>query len=372
MSGPGESAPYLRANIKAMADRRFPPNKAAVEGVAVIRSLSLNECPYPPSERVIEAIAEAARTGNRYPDPIARVLAARLATRMGVEPWQVVFGNGSDELIALGGWMALEPGKRAVMPAPSFQGYQIAAAVNEAEAAIVPLRADGVNDIDGLLAAVTPETRILYMSTVNNPSGGMVTDDELRRVVHETPDHVLLFIDDAYHEFGVDAGGPDAVKVALERNGGWVVSRTVSKAFALAGLRMGYAICGDHPTMQAFLKLKPTFNANALAQAAVTAALDDPEHARMILDSAARERGRLEEGLRAMGLDPLPSAANFVSVELPVAAADVANAMLQHGVLVRAWADPGWERFLRLSVGLPEDTDATLAALESALGTVTA
>lgn len=371
MSGPGEGAPYLRAHIKAMPDRRFPPNKAAVTGGGVIRSLSLNECPYPPSDRVLDAIARAARTANRYPDPIARKLAAKFAARMGVEPWQLVFGNGSDELIAFAGQMALTPETEAVMPEPSFQGYRIAAGNADAKAVIVPLRDDGVNDVDGLLAAVTPRTRILYMSTVNNPSGGMVTETELRRLVHETPDHVLLLIDDAYHDFGVHAGGPDAVPIAKERNGGWVVTRTVSKAYALAGLRMGYGVCGDHPTMQAFLKLKATFNANGLAQAAVSAALDDEDHRRMILDSAACERDRLNAGLAAIGLSPLPSAANFVSVELPVPAADVAAAMLEHGVLVRAWADPGWERFIRFSVGLPEDTDATLAALRAGLEAVT-
>ncbi|MCH8113653.1 MAG: aminotransferase class I/II-fold pyridoxal phosphate-dependent enzyme, partial [Proteobacteria bacterium] len=354
----------IREDILDLPDQVFPPTPGQVaerlgEDLK-LRLLALNECPYPPSAQVVRAIAQAAETANRYPDPQGRKLTRALAKRTGHPAEQIVLGNGSDELIFLLTLVTREEGAESIMPAPAFPGYRRAAVTLGAKPVTVPLREDGSTDVGGMLAAVTRRTRILFCAPVNNPIGGLMEDADLRRIIQETPPDILLVIDDAYHEYALHAGANDVLPLLKARSGPWAVLRTLSKAYALAGLRIGYCLCGDNDVAQALLKVKTVFNVNSLAQAAGLACLKDDAHRDRILDSCAQERRRLHDGVAEMGLASPRSIANFLTVRLPVPGQTVAAALARRGILVKAGMEPGYEDTIRVSAGLAEDTRALL------------
>lgn len=363
----GKRSSPIRASIHDRPPRQFPVFSAAAGGEGGVRVLAWNESPLPPSPKVLAAIAGAAPILNRYPDPGARRLTAALAARTGMAEDRVVCGNGSDELVAYAAEITLEPGDEAVMPDPSFPGYAWAAARVGGTPVRVDLLPDGRNDVDGLLAAVTDRTRLLFCAPVNNPSGGLLSAAELERIVERTPDHVLLVMDDAYYEFALQAGGADVLALLQRRSGPWVVLRTFSKAYSLAGLRVGYALSGSDEVGQSFLKAKFMFNVNALAQVAALAALDDEAYRGRIIETCASERARLASGLEGMGLAVMPSAGNFVSARLPMRGTEAAKAVSERGIQIKAWYEPGYEDCIRITVGMAEDTDAVLAALAEVL-----
>ena len=354
----------IREDILGLPDQVFPPTPGEVNerlgDDLKLRLLALNECPYPPSAQVVQAIAKAAETANRYPDPQGRVLARALAKRTGHPAEHIVLGNGSDELIFLLTLVTREEGAESIMPSPAFPGYRRAAITLAAKPVAVPLRDDGSTDVGAMLAAVTQRTRILFCAPVNNPIGGVMEDADLRRIVRETPPEVLLVIDDAYHEYALHAGVKDVLPLVKARSGPWAILRTLSKAYALAGLRVGYCLCGGNDVAQSLLKVKTVFNVNSLAQAAGIACLEDDAHRDLILESCSRERQRLQDGVAEMGLASPRSIANFLTVRLPVPGKTVAAALSRRGILVKAGTEPGYEDTIRVSVGLAEDTKALL------------
>ncbi|MBV9523435.1 MAG: aminotransferase class I/II-fold pyridoxal phosphate-dependent enzyme [Alphaproteobacteria bacterium] len=178
---------------------------------------------------------------------------------------------------------------------------------------------------------------------------------------------MLLAIDEAYHEYARFAGGSDILAALATRRGPWIVLRTFSKAYCLAGLRLGYALCSSADVAGAIGRGRTAFNANVLAQAAALAALDDEAHLKLVLQTCAVERGRLDAGCRALGLVPFPSVTNFMSIPVPLKAAEIVAAMQQRGILISAWGDGGRDDVIRISIGLPADTDAVLAALAEIL-----
>ena len=361
MSAPG--GPVRRA-VAALVPVGHPSQPTA-EGV---RRLNLNECPYPPSPAVIAALVAAAGRVNRYPDARGRALAGALAERLGVAVARIALGNGSDALIRLIGEVCLDAGDAIVVPAPSFGSYATAARVRDAEVTEVALAPGGAVDAGGLIAAVGPRTRIVFAANPNNPTGALVSGDELAALAEGVPERVLLVLDEAYFEFARHAGGADGLGALAGRRGPWVVLRTFSKAYALAGARIGYAICGDPALAQALDAARPTFFVNALAQAAALAALGDQAYAAELQRRNARDRERLAAGLAALGLDPMPSVTNFVAAALCRPAAPVIAALARRGILIAPIRAPGWEHFIRVSVGAPDDTDALLAALAEVLG----
>jgi histidinol-phosphate aminotransferase len=329
--------------------------------------LHLNECPYPPSPKVVEAIRRAAAGGNRYAEARPHALSERLAAMAGVEPERIVLGAGTDEILAMIAVMALGPGDAAVVPTPSFPRYRLSALMQGAEPVLAALKPDGSNDVMALLDAVDARTRVLYACTPNNPSGAPLAPDELERLAAGTPADVLLVVDEAYAEFNLFEGGVDALPALSRRQGPWISTRTFSKAYALAGLRIGYAIASDREIAEGLSKVKLNFNLNRLAVHAALAALDDIAHARELIGRAVAERNRVAGALEAMGLPPLPSRANFLSFDIRRAAGPVMRHMAERGVFVREWRDPGHESFIRITIGAPHENDRALAALREAL-----
>lgn len=336
-----------------------------------MRGLHLNECPLPPSPRVVDAVRDAAARANRYPDAQARALAEALSQRTGVAPEAIVFGTGSEELLNLTTLIALEPGDEVVTAVPAFGRYVKATKIAGGVPVRVPVQANGSNDIAGMLRAITPRTRIVYCALPNNPTGWMNTEAEVRALVAGVPETALLLIDEAYYEFSRYAGGPDVLAmVKSTRRGPWMALRTFSKAYCLAGLRLGYALCSGVEVANALQRVRTAFNANALVQAAALAALEDEAHLEKVLSVCATERRRLDQGLRALGLTPMQTVTNFMSIPLPapMKSADVVAQMRERGILIGAWADGGRDDVIRISIGAADDTDAVLAAMAEILG----
>lgn len=350
---PAYRGPQTIADLRKLPGRQLP--------------LHLNESPHPPSPRAIAAARDSLGDLNRYPDIHAHALAGAIAARTGVPASRIVFGVGSDELIQLICEVTLKPGDRCVVPAPSFPRYAVSARLQGAVPHRVKLDAEGANDAVGLIAAVDARTPVMFACTPNPPSGGMMTAAAVIALATQVPATTLLVVDEAYHEFGRHAGGPDALAALARRKGPWIALRTFSKAYALAGLRVGYALCGSEVEAEALRRAKLQFNVTVPAQAAALAAIEDQAHLDATLAAVAAERAQLSAGLRGLQLRVYPSAANFVSADLGIPSLEVMQALAARGIHVRDWRDPEHTTQLRITVGLPTDTDAVLAELRDIL-----
>lgn len=332
-----------------------------------VHMLHFNESPYPPSPKAIEAVQAIAGNLNRYPDSQGKALAQALSLRTDIPAARIVFGCGSDEIIHDVCTFALSPGDHAVVPAPTFPSFAMEARIQGATPIRVRLTAAGANDTAGLVAAVTDRTRVVFCCTPNPPTGGFVDAAGIEEIARGVPESVLLVVDEAYHEFGRHAGGPDVLPILAKRRGPWVVMRTFSKAYGLAGARLGYALCGSDEVAEAIRKVKLHFGATATAQAAALAALEDDAYLDKVVAAVARERERLSAGLKLLGLKVFPSAANFVSAVMPIPAARVMEELRKRRILIRDWRDPEHLQEIRITVGLAEDTNAVIAALRDIL-----
>jgi histidinol-phosphate aminotransferase len=357
---------YLRRN---MQNREFfnPTTSPAHERGKHIIRMDLNECPYPPSPKAIAAMQAHADKLNRYPDGTCPQLTERLAAMTGVPARQICWGSGSTQLLKSIMEMVIAPGEHLVSPSLLWHRFHGVYETLDADVTMVPNLGDGHIDIDGLMNAIGNNTRLAVLLTPNNPTGLMLDADQIRRVCDETPENVLLFIDEAYHEFAVHAGGADALQIVKDRKGPWVVSRTFSKAYALAGARLGYAYCSSEELANALRLITSTFNISAFAEVGALAALDDTEYKDFIMDSNATERGRIIDGLKDLGCKPMQSVTNFVAAETGVPGAQVVAEMRARGIRIGRLADAGFETYVRISMGQPSDTDVCLGALKEVL-----
>jgi histidinol-phosphate aminotransferase len=358
----------IRRAINEMAPFASPPveqdlREGGFEG-RILR-LHLNECPYPPSPKVVAAIQEAAASVNRYPDSWWRQPAAVLAKRTGVPRHRIVFGNGSDQLLNAFSDLVLEAEHSAIVPEPSFHRYLLAIQMQGAEIIKVPLDRRGANDVEAMLAAVRGDTRLIYIASPNNPTGAMLGAEELRRLADGVPGHVLLVLDEAYHEFARRENGPDALEEIRHRTGPWAVLRTFSKAYGIAGLRIGYALCGSDEIAEGLNKLRQIFQVNSIAIAAASAALEDEEYGRELVEKVAAERDRVIAEMEAMDVHPLPTAGNFITADIGRPAGPVVQALAERGIMIGVirTPSPGYETYIRLTVGTGEEMDILLAAL---------
>ncbi|GGL90221.1 histidinol-phosphate transaminase [Nakamurella endophytica] len=328
--------------------------------------LASNELPFPTLPVVAEAVAaaaagDAARGLNRYPDNGATALVRLLGERLGQDTERIIVGCGSVALCQQLVQAVAGEGDEVLFGWRSFEAYPIVTEIAGARPVRVPVTAGQALDLDALAAAVTPRTRLVYVCTPNNPTGTTVAAAELERFLDRVPDDVLVAVDEAYREFDVEPGSPDGVEVASRRSN-VVALRTLSKAYGLAGLRVGYAV-GDPAVVQALGKVAVPFAVNLLAQAAAVAALGAEEELRPRWAAVVRERERVTEDLRELGYDVPTSQANFVWLPLADAALDFAGHAEQHGVIVRAFGGPGGG--VRVTVGAPAENDLFLAAARS-------
>lgn len=368
MTGPTadtDTVPAPRVRRMPPAPPASPPSDLGAQWP--VRNMHLNESPFAPSPAVVEAMQRVAAGLNRYPDHDGQQLVAALSQRLAVPVDRIVIGAGTNDLLFASGEVALDPGDEAVAPDPGFVTYARVITLRDAVYRGVPVRADGVLDIEAMLAAVTPRTRLVYVASPNNPTGGMLALDEIEHLIAQLPDHLLLHYDEAYFEFGRHAGGPDALPLLMRRRGPWITTRTFSKAYSLAGARVGYGIASSRALADAYRNIRISFSINAVALAGARAALDDMDYVAAVLDHTASERERLAGAFAALGMHTLPSAANFVTVITPRPAGELAAALQKENVFVMPmpWRDTAGA--LRITIGSREDNDAVVAGLRRAL-----
>ncbi len=371
LTEPSKYLPYIRRVLQDMPPKFDPPTEGKLRHSGLdtsrILPMGLNECLLPPSPRMLEAIRGALSRINRYPDAQCPALTDVIVERTGIPAERIVWGNGSDDIIH--GTIALAPsaGGRIVLPVPTFWGYRAIILASGAHLVTVDNRADGMPDADGIVARARENACIAFCITPNNPSGAMLCAVDFEKIADGVPADTILFVDEAYYEFGVHAGAPDLLPILARRNGPWVLARTFSMAYAMAGMRIGFGLCSSEALAQALKKTTGVFNVPLLAQAAALAALADTAHLQWILDEVAAGRRQLSDGMRALGLAPLDSVGNFVSARVPLTGQAAIKAMLARGVQINAWSDPGYEHFIRITVGTAEMNSRCLAALKDVL-----
>jgi histidinol-phosphate aminotransferase len=355
---------FFRSSVNALTP--YQPGKPVEDvqrelGLARVVKLASNEGPFGPFPAALDAMERAAGELNRYPDGGTYRLHEAVAARHGVAIDEVVAGAGADGCIDMLSQAILDPGDEIVCGWPSFPSYVIYARKQGAEAALVPLR-DLRYDLDALLDAVTPRTKLVYICHPNNPTGSMNTTDELDAFFESVPEHVLTVVDQAYFEYIDRSDYPDAIERYLKRGRRVIVLRTFSKIYGLAGLRVGYAV-GPQRCIASMAKVRRPFDVAATAQLAAVASIgDDAEVARRRRVNADGLR-RLEEILRAHGLEPAPAVGNFVYVETGADANELFERLLREGIIVRPLAGFGSPSAVRVSVGTPGELDEFAAAL---------
>ena len=345
-----------------------------------ISKVASNENPFGPSPLALAAMQKALAGVNLYPDGNAFYLKQKLAAKLGVEPANLVLGNGSNEIIefvghALLGGTGILPARTndtGKMPAPPevvvsqycFAVYPIVTKLFGANLITVPAKNYG-HDLPAMLKAITPQTRIVFVANPNNPTGTLAPREELIRFVNEVPDDVLLVMDEAYIEFLNDP--PDLVSlVRLGARKNLILMRTFSKIYGLAGLRIGYGI-GNPGFISALEKIRQPFNINLLAQTAALAALDDAEHVRKTRANNFAGLEIFERAFRDLKLEFVPSHANFILVRVGEGQR-VFEAMQKQGVIVRPMGGYQLPEWIRISVGTPKENERCLGALRFALG----
>jgi histidinol-phosphate aminotransferase len=358
---------------RAIADLvPYEPGKPVEEvqrelGIERCIKLASNEGPFPPFPAALEAIERAARDVNRYPDGGVWALRAALAEKHGVAHDEIVVGAGADGVIDLLSQATIDPGDEIVCGWPSFPSYVLYAAKLGAVTTKVPLR-DHVYDLDALLEAIGPRTKLVYVCHPNNPTGTANGRAELDAFLDRVPEHVLVVLDQAYFEYIDDPDYADGVEYFREGRR-LVVLRTFSKIYGLAGLRVGYGVA---PTdvVTATSKVRRAFDVTATAQAAALASLgDDAEIARRRAVNA-EGRAALEESMRSHGLDPVvPSFANFLYVDVGEGR-EVFERLMQLGVIVRPLSGFGSPGAIRVTVGTSEENTFCAAALGHVLSGV--
>ena len=323
-----------------------------------------NENPFGPSPLALAAMRKALAGVNLYPDGSAFYLKQKLAAKLGVEPANLVLGNGSNEIIEFLGHALLAPGADVVVSQYCFAVYPIVTKLFGANLITVPAKNYG-HDLPAMLRAITPQTRLVFVANPNNPTGTLAPREELIQFVNEVPDDVLLVMDEAYVEFLDDP--PDLVP--LVRSGArknLILMRTFSKIYGLAGLRIGYGIA-DAGLVSALEKIRQPFNTNLLAQAAALAALDDVEHTRKTRENNLAGLELFARAFRDLKLEYVPSHANFILVRVGPGQ-KVFEAMQRQGVIVRPMGGYQLPEWIRISIGTPQENGRCLGALKSALG----
>jgi histidinol-phosphate aminotransferase len=345
----------------------YPAAGGYGEELELVR-LASNESPFPPLAEVREAIERALGSLNRYPDPANSLLRRRLSERYGVPESRIAIGNGSCDILLAAGEALLEPGAELVYAWPSFSVYPHLSAASGARAVTVPLDDAERHDLPAMLREITVATRVVIVCNPNNPTSTALPLAQIAAFLDEVPPHVCVIVDEAYCEFNL-LDDPDASIDLLARHPNLMLLRTFSKVHGLCGLRVGFALCGSDALPRALDQVRQPFFCNALAQAAAVEAL---AHQDAVIDRVARtvaERISVDERLRALGLEPAESQANFCWFNLGEGRDERAlvEGLRERGVLVRAGTALGGEGALRVTYGTPAENERFLQALAEVL-----
>jgi histidinol-phosphate aminotransferase len=339
-------------------------------GISESLKLASNENPLGPPESALAAIREHLQELALYPDGCGYALKQALGTHHDVDPEQITLGNGSNDILVLLAEAFLTSGVNAVYDQHSFVVYRLAVQSTGAEARVAPSnpmnhRQPLGHDLEAISALIDAQSRLVFLANPNNPTGTWCNEDELRSFVAGVPAETIIVLDEAYAEYVVDPAYPHTF--------GWidefpnlVVTRTFSKIYGLAGLRVGYSI--SHPDIAEVLnRVRQPFNVNTLAQIGAIAALQDVAYVDRARSMNLEELRVLSDGLKSFGLEVIPSIGNFVLVNMGQSAANIYNALLQVGIIVRPVTNYGLPNYLRITVGLPKQNQRLLSELKNIL-----
>jgi histidinol-phosphate aminotransferase len=335
-------------------------------GLSGVIKLASNENALGPSPLAVKAMQENADKMHIYPDGNCYYLREALAAKLKIKPDQLLFGNGSDEILSLLTLALINPGDEAVMVTPSFSEYEFAMRLMGGVLRLVPLvGSEFVYDFDAVLAAVNDQTRIVFICSPNNPTGSHIQRAEFERFMSKLPDKVLVVFDQAYIEYVTDHGHPEGMDYIAQGHP-LIALRTFSKIYGLAGLRIGYGIASS-TLITGLNRVREPFNVNAMAQKAALAALSDAAHLKDSVDLVESGRKTLSTGLGALGLKPVPDQANFCFVDIGVDSRQAFQALLLKGVIVRTGDIFGYPTYIRVTYGTAEQNERFLAALKEVL-----
>jgi len=350
------------ANLKV-----YVPGKPVEEvmkeyGLTEITKLASNENPLGPSPKAIEAIQKEASGIHIYPDGVAADLTGKLAEHWSVKPEQIMMGNGGEQVLFLIAQTFINEGDEAIMANPSFALYDITVTLMGGKPVVLPLTKDFKHDFKGFVNAVTDKTKLVYVCNPNNPTGNIMTKEEVNYLADNLPEHVVLVLDEAYFEYAVK--NPDYIDglEILNRRPNTVILRTFSKVAGLAGLRVGYAISTPEIITE-MKKIKGVFNSNRIAQKAAIASLDDQAHIDKTVDLNYQSLGRMKEFFVERGLTYVEPNTNFVFVNIGRDSRVVFEELMKRGVVIRPGFLWGFDDYLRVSTGTMEQTEKFITAL---------
>lgn len=347
----------------------YPPGKPIEEleresGIADSIKLASNENPLGPSPKAIRAINGNLNNIHRYPDGSCYYLRQKLAKKFGLPMGKIIVGNGSNEIIRLVVHIFLSPDEEVILPLPTFLLYEKVVESFAGSVVTVPL-SDFSIDLPAILKAVSSKTKIIFISNPNNPTGKALKKGEISRFLHSLPSDVIVVLDEAYIEFATDPNIASALEL-LESYPPLVVLRTFSKAYGLAGLRIGYGFASEL-IIESMNRIRQPFNANYLAQVGALAALDDDEFVEETLTVIRDGLESLYSQLDRIGLEYLTTQTNFFLIKTPLGAEETYRRMLREGVIVRPMESFGLNDYIRISVGLPEENERFITTLEKIL-----
>jgi histidinol-phosphate aminotransferase len=323
--------------------------------------MSSNENPLGPSPKAVAALRKAASTVNRYPDASATALKAALADKWNLHPSNVALANGADEWVLLLCLSLIEPGDKVIMAEGSFISYLLRATEVGARVVRIPLR-DHAHDLEAMAEAFTDRTRLVFVCNPNNPTGTMVSVEAMEAFLQVVPEHVPLVLDEAYYEYVDEPGRVRSLDHIRAGRQNLIVLRSFSKAYGLAGLRVGYALAAE-PMIDYMERTRPPFNVNRLAQVAALAALDDQEHVRRSVEANRAAKEFFYRELTALGLPYIPTQTNFLAMDVGRPGAEISGRLLERGFITTALDGWGVPHHVRFSFGTAQENRAFVAAL---------
>jgi histidinol-phosphate aminotransferase len=347
----------------------YPPGKPIEElerelGITGSIKLASNENPLGPSPMAVQAIVDRVGSLNRYPDGSGFYLKSKLTRKYGLPADQIMLGNGSNELIELIIRTFLASGENVIQPFPTFLVYEKMVKGAGGVLSSVPLK-DFRIDLKGMADAIVSKTKTIFINNPNNPTGTALPKSELVRFLNEIPKDIIVVLDEAYIEFATDEAVASGIEF-LDAHPLLVVLRTFSKLYGLAGLRIGYGF-GPKKIVDYINRIRQPFNANALAQAAATAALDDTEFVSRTLKIVREGLEYLYGCLNQMGLEYIPSQTNFFLIKVPGGGNETYERMLKEGVIVRSMESFGLPDYIRINAGLQEENERFIKTLKKLL-----
>ncbi|MCP3873472.1 MAG: histidinol-phosphate transaminase [Desulfobacteraceae bacterium] len=326
--------------------------------------LASNENPIGFSPKVYDAVTKNMKDMNRYPESSAPVLTNKLAKKFDISTKNIVIGNGSDDIIALLAHGFLNPEDEALMPLPSFLMYEISVKTAKGKPVMVPLT-DFSTNLEGLIHKITSKTKLIFITNPFNPTGSTISNDEFMNFSRKVPDDVIIVVDEAYIEFVRDKTVYNSLQKPLQ-DPRIVTLRTFSKAYGLAGFRVGYGVM-DPDIAQILNRIRQPFNVNTLAQAAAVASLDDEAFLNKSIQTTHDGLDFLFKALSQFDINCLPTQSNFLMLDLKTDATIVFEKMLKLGVIVRSMKSYGFDTFLRINTGTPQENIAFINALKKVL-----